>query len=148
VVCYSVLDESVFAERALRAGAAAYVMKTSDFPVLLTAIRSVHGGGLFLSEEMRGRMLQRLATATRRSQAHNFSALSNRELQVVYHIGEQRGVDEIARRLSSTSQSISVHRSRIKVKLGIRSLGDLMRFATRWVEADAGVVDPCPAPAR
>jgi DNA-binding NarL/FixJ family response regulator len=142
VVCYSVLDEAVFAERALRAGASGYVMKTSGFPVLLEAIHDVRSGRLFLSEAVRSRLLRRLAAEGRRGRAAHLDALSNRELQVIYHIGEKRGVPEIARRISTDAETVVEHQARIKAKLALRSLRELADFASRWVESDAGIVEP------
>jgi DNA-binding NarL/FixJ family response regulator len=142
VICYSVLDEAVFAERALHAGASGYVMKTADFPVLLDAIREVRCGRLFLSEGMRSRMLRRLVADGHRGRGLHFDALSNRELQVIYHIGEQRDVPEIARRIAVDHQTVTEHRARIKSKLSLRTLRELADFASRWVEHDAGLVEP------
>src|SRR5690606_16136562 len=86
VLCFSVHEEEFFAERALRAGAQGYVMKTVDGATLLRAVRTVLAGQIHLSDVMERRILNRLAGAANGSAASPIRQLSNRELQVIHHI--------------------------------------------------------------
>ena len=133
-LCFSVHEELFFAERALRAGATGYVMKTVDSATVLRAVRTVLRGQVFLSDAMSRRILNRLAGSGTATGAWPIGRLSNRELQVIHHIGASRDNREIARLMSVSVKTVEAHRSKIKDKLNLRSTCDLIRFATHWVE--------------
>lgn len=141
VLCFSVHEETFFAERALRAGALGYVMKTEPGSVVVKAIRAVLSGQVYLSEKMGRRILCRFAGAPAGNSNFAISQLSNRELQVIHHIGESRNNQQIARLMSVSVKTIEAHRSKIKGKLSLRTTCDLIRFATNWVEHEASFVD-------
>jgi len=141
VLCFTVHEEIFHAERALRAGAVGYLMKTADADLLVRAIRSVLQGQVFLSELMGRRILNRIAGNSGISAASPINLLSNRELQVVHHIGESRDNRAIARLMSVSIKTVEAHRSKIKEKLQLRTTSDLIRFATHWVERESSFVD-------
>lgn len=141
LLCLSGHEERFFAERALRAGAIGYVMKTASDSVLLEAVRTTLSGQVCLSKEMERLVLQRFAGAAFDEGGPPINLLSNRELQVVHHIGESRDNRQIAQLLSVSVKTVEAHRSRIKEKLHLRTTCDLIRFATHWVEREASFVD-------
>jgi DNA-binding NarL/FixJ family response regulator len=141
ILCLSGHEELFFAERALRAGAVGYVMKTEPVEVLLEATRTALSGEVYLSKQMERLVLQRFAGAATDNGRPPINRLSNRELQVVHHIGESRDNRQIARLLSVSVKTVEAHRSKIKEKLHLRTTCDLIRFATQWVEREASFVD-------
>jgi len=141
ILCLSGHEEQFFAERALRAGAVGYVMKTENDAVLLKATRTALSGQVYLSREMERLVLQRFAGVATEDGRPPIILLSNRELQVVHHIGESRDNRQIARLLSVSVKTVEAHRSKIKEKLQLRTTCDLIRFATHWVEREASFVD-------
>ncbi|PYJ99585.1 MAG: DNA-binding response regulator [Verrucomicrobia bacterium] len=120
VVVFSMHDESVFAERALRAGAHGYVMKQEPPERLLVAIRTV----------LRGDYL-----------THSVARLSDRELEIFQLIGQGVSTRKIADRLGRSIKTIETHRTRIKEKLAVKSAAELVHRATCWVESDRGALD-------
>lgn len=135
VLVMSMHDESLYAERALRAGARGYIMKQEATEKILTAIRQILQGDIYVSEKMRSRMLQRLidnrADTTDISPVAN---LSNRELEILRMIGQGLGTGEIARELKRSVKTVEAHRANIKDKLALRTAAELVRFAVQWVE--------------
>jgi DNA-binding NarL/FixJ family response regulator len=141
VLCFTVHEEIFHAERALRAGAMGYLMKTADSATLVRAVRTVLEAQVFLSENMGRRILNRIAGNAAVVTTSPISLLSNRELQVIHHIGESRDNRVIARLMSVSIKTVEAHRSKIKEKLQLRTTSDLIRFATHWVERQASFVD-------
>ncbi len=141
ILCFSGHEEVFYAERALRAGAFGYLMKTADAAGVLRAIRTVLRGQVFLSDLMGRRVLGRIVGNTRNPERTPISALSNRELQIIHHIGESRDNRQIARLTGVSLKTVEAHRSRIKDKLSLRSTSDLIRFATHWVQREDSFLD-------
>ena len=100
VLILSVLDESLYAERALLAGASGYIMKQEATERVLTAIRRILAGEIYVSERMADRMLHRLVGAERAAAGSSVGHLTDRELEVFRLIGVGHGTREIARRPS------------------------------------------------
>jgi DNA-binding NarL/FixJ family response regulator len=144
VLCFSVHEEEFFAERALRAGAQGYVMKTVDSTVLLRAVRTVLDGQIHLSDTMERRILNRLGGTTGVNGVSPIRQLSNREIQVIHHIAASRDNRQIARLMSLSVKTVEAHRSRIKEKLSLRTTSELIRFATHWVERQASFSEQAP----
>jgi DNA-binding NarL/FixJ family response regulator len=134
VLVMSMHDESLYAERALRAGARGYIMKQEATEKILTAIRQILHGEIYVSDKMRSRMLQRLIDNRADSNASPVANLSNRELEILRMIGQGFGTGEIARELKRSVKTIEAHRANIKDKLGLKSAAELVRFAVQWVE--------------
>ena len=134
----SMHDESLYAERALRAGARGYVMKQAATEHLVMAIRRVLNGNIYVSEVMSARMMQRVLEG--RPSSDNRSAvdlLSDRELEVLQLIGQGHGTRQIAEELHLSIKTIESHRAHIKEKLNISTAPEMVRFAVNWVSQGA-----------
>lgn len=138
ILVLSMHDEAVFAERVLRAGAQGYITKQNAISDLMTAIRRVLSGELYVSDQMSGRLLQRLVGggASEPQQANPLAKLSDRELEVYERIGLGESTREIAESLGVSPKTIETHRMRIKQKLGVESTTELVRDAVNWVTVD------------
>ena len=132
VLVVSMHDEQLYAERSLRAGAAGYVMKHQATTAIVRAIRTVAAGGIFVSEAVSARLLQRLATRGGPGDESPLGALSNRELHVLELIGRGLGTREIAELLHISIKTVESYRARLKDKMNLRSGTELTRFAVRW----------------
>ena len=135
VLVLSMHDESLYAERALRAGALGYVMKRADSTVVLQAIRTVLDGQVFLSAAMRDRMLQKVVGNTVRRDATGMAHLSDREMEVFQLIGQGRTTRQIAKQLHISVSTVETHRGHLKEKLNFANSTELMRRAVEWVNA-------------
>jgi DNA-binding NarL/FixJ family response regulator len=129
-IVLSMYDESVYAERALRAGARAYIMKAEAAKTVMTAIRLVLRGETYLSPRMAALLADRERGAAggtpRRVGADR---LSDRELQVLRCVGRGLSTREIAEELFISVKTVEAHREHIKSKLGLVSSGELLRYA-------------------
>ncbi|MBS4096153.1 MAG: response regulator transcription factor [Sulfuricella sp.] len=134
VLVMSMHDESLYAERALRAGARGYIMKQEATEKILTALRQILKGDIYVSDKMRSRMLQRLIDNRPEENASPVATLSNRELEILRMIGQGFGTGEIARELKRSVKTIEAHRANIKDKLALKTAAELVRFAVQWVE--------------
>jgi DNA-binding NarL/FixJ family response regulator len=134
----SMYDESLYAERALRAGAMGYINKQEMSEKIIDAIRHVLDGKIYLSPQMTERLLQRaVGTATQLTQSPT-EALSDRELEVFTFIGQGKTTRQIAGELHLSVKTIETHRENIKSKLNIPNSAELSREAVRWVMENAG----------
>ena len=133
-IVLSMHDESVYAERALRAGARGYVMKEAAADFLVGAIRRVLAGGIYVSETMASRMLEGVAGGGHRPTTSLIGRLTDRELEILEMIGKGVATKIIAERLHISARTVEAHRSHIKEKLGITDGPALVRFAVQWVE--------------
>lgn len=132
ILVLSMHDESLQAERALRAGARGYIMKHEATEKVLTAIRRVLAGEVYLSERMSTRMLQKLVD-TRKSVADSpLESLTNRELEIFTMMGQGVGPRDIAARLSLSLKTVEAHRDHIKQKLNIKTSHELIRHAMQY----------------
>lgn len=132
VLVVSMHDEGVYAERALRAGARGYVMKQEPGDVLITAIREVLRGNIYLSKPMRDRLLNRVATGHSEPEPL-ISSLTPSEFEVLHLIGSGHSSQEIAKLLSRSIKTIETHRFNIRTKLNLKDGADLIRYATHWI---------------
>jgi DNA-binding NarL/FixJ family response regulator len=135
VLVHSMYDESMYAERCLRAGARGYVMKQEPPPRLLDAVREVLKGEIHLSTAMTKQMLCRLSNGQPTKSDSPSDVLSDRELEVFELLGRGMRTKEIARELSLSDKTIQTHREHIKEKLRIGDAVSLVRHAVRWVES-------------
>jgi DNA-binding NarL/FixJ family response regulator len=131
VLVLSMHDETLYAERALRAGAGGYVMKQEAPQTLLSAIRTVLSGQVFVSNKMGATLLQRMVGNKKRSGGLPMDRLTDRELEVFRMIGAGNSVKEIADKLFLSVKTVEAHREHIKEKLNFKSSADLLRFAIR-----------------
>lgn len=129
----SMHDESVYAERCLKAGARGYVTKERLEDTVLVAIRQLLAGETYMSEELRTRLAMKYVDGHSLATESPLSALSDRELQVFRMIGQGSSTREIAEELHLSVKTIESHREHIKHKLTIESGTELVHRATRWV---------------
>jgi len=127
----SMHDESLYAERALRAGASGYIMKQEVTEQFIEAVRKVLGGGIYLSEQMAARILQRL-TGKETCAASSIDSLSDREVEVFQLFAGGLTTRMIADRLYVSIKTIEAHLDHIKTKLGFGSSRELFRYAILW----------------
>jgi DNA-binding NarL/FixJ family response regulator len=126
-------DESVFAERALRAGALGYVNKRASWDVIVEAIRTVLKGRRYLSPDLTGALLDRALGSAETGQPTVVDVLTDRELEVFRLIGQGLATGAIAHQLFLSTHTIDSHRENIKIKLKLKSGNELTRMAIQWV---------------
>ena len=131
-------DETLYAERCIRAGAKGYVMKQEAGDVIVQAIRKVLNDRIFVSEEINERLLQSMAEGGReRIMQSPLEVLSDRELEVFELTGKGSSTREIAERLHLSVKTVESYRARIKDKLNLSSGNELMKHAVQWVESES-----------
>lgn len=124
----SMHDESVYAERALKAGARGYLTKQEASKKVIGAIRKILGGELYVGEKLAAVLLGRVA-GHRTSDGSAADRLTDREMEVFQLLGEGLAVREIAKRLHVSSKTVEAHRTHIKEKLNIKTSPELLRYA-------------------
>jgi DNA-binding NarL/FixJ family response regulator len=134
VLVVSMHDESLYAERALRAGAMGYVMKHEPAKTVKAAIYRVLGGDMYLSEKMSSSVINRLVRGQSDKPKSPIEMLSDRELEVFRLLGQGQGVRLIAEQLEVTIPTVNSFRNRIKEKLGLKSSTEVMLHAIQWVQ--------------
>jgi DNA-binding NarL/FixJ family response regulator len=132
VLVSSMHDESLFAERSLRAGAAGYISKQESPERIIDATRQVLRGEIYLSSRMATRLLHRL-TSGEPLDRDPIENLSDRELQVFEMVGRGLSTKQISRELSVSHKTVETHREKIKSKLNLKNSTELSRHATQWV---------------
>ncbi|GKS68087.1 two component transcriptional regulator, LuxR family [Nitrosomonas sp. PY1] len=133
VLFISMHDESVYAERALRAGARGYVMKQEEGDVMLSALRDVLKGNVYLSKQMNEKMLQRFVSGGSATPEDLINTLTPSEFEILHLIGQGRSSQEISDLLCRSIKTIETHRFNIRTKLNLKDGADLIRYATRWI---------------
>lgn len=136
ILVLSMHDESLYAERALRAGSLGYIMKEEASEQVITGIRRVMAGEIFLSERMKSRMLQQLATGRGKVVVSPIEHLTDRELQVFRLIGEGRSTRQIAGELHLSVRTVEAYREYIKDKLALKNSTELVQHAFHWVHQE------------
>jgi DNA-binding NarL/FixJ family response regulator len=140
VLVLSMHDETLFAERALRAGARGYVMKREALDNFISAVRIVLRGEIFISPNMSKRMvLAHLHGGGGGDTSSPVEKLSDRELEVLQLLGEGKEVREIAQRLHLSAKTVEAHRAHIKEKLQLQNARQVARFANEWVRSQQPV---------
>ena len=134
VLIMSMHDESLYAERVLRAGAHGYVMKAEVADKIVDAIRKVLKGEIYLSEKVGQNILQEVSGRSTAIDESPIRQLSDRELEVFRLIGQGHGTRDIASLLHLSVKTIETYRSHIKEKLGLTSATQLVRYAAQWNE--------------
>ncbi len=135
VLILSMHDESLYALRALRAGAQGYVMKQEALENVINAIREVLAGRPYLSHDMSSKLITNFASGS--NQANPTDKLSDRELEILELIGKGRDVREIAQALHISTKTVETHRAHIKEKLNLKNARQVTRFAVQWLESQA-----------
>jgi DNA-binding NarL/FixJ family response regulator len=138
VLVVSMHDETVYAERALRAGARGYIMKEAGGENLLTAIRQILTGYVYVSPRMSALLLDSFSGRKTRDANSPFGVLTDREFEIYQLIGKGRNTREIATQLGLSTKTVDVHRSNLKSKLGVKDMTALVRHAVHWLETQGG----------
>lgn len=137
ILVISTHDESLYAERALRAGAKGYIMKQEATEKVLVAIRHILDGEVYLSDKMRSKMLQRIIDNRFETPTSPVSHLSDKEIDVLRLIGKGLRTSDIALELNRSVKTVEAHRANLKEKLGLKNATELVRFAVQWVESES-----------
>jgi DNA-binding NarL/FixJ family response regulator len=137
ILVLSTHDETLYAERSLRAGARGFVMKHEPTAQVMAAIRLVLGGGIYLSQRMRGRLLHKLARRPAAETGSDLDQLSDRELEVFQLIGRGHSTAQIAAGLNVSVSTVETHRAHIKQKLRLENASELVQRAVEWVQRAA-----------
>lgn len=132
ILVISIHDELLYAERVLRAGARGYIMKQESGPRMMQAIRQLLAGRIYLSDKISTRILE--SFAGKRPKASPIERLSDREFEVFQLIGRGKSTAQIAQELHLSTKTVEAHRARVKEKLDLRTMPELISFASRWVE--------------
>lgn len=132
VLVLSMHDESIYAERAIRAGARGYVMKKESMDVVVKALHEILSGKMFMSEELKQRLLGKLLTNPSDSQQSPLDSLTNREMEVFQLIGSGLSNRHIAKKLSLSVKTVETYRFRIISKLNLSSSSELIQYAIQW----------------
>ena len=131
-------DETLYAERSIRAGARGYIMKLEAGDVIVKAIRQVLNGGIYVSDQINERLLLSMAAGGRERIAQSpLEVLSDRELEVFELTGRGLSTRDIAERLHLSVKTVESYRARIKKKLNLESATELMKHAVQWVESES-----------
>ena len=130
----SMHDEKDYAVKALRAGAAGYVMKEKADDVIVQAIRTIMEGKLYLSPDVSSQLLQQMAEGEKKQPETGVESLTERELEVFECIGQGLSTRKIAEKLGLSERTVEVHRTHIKKKLGCEDAAQVFREAVKWVE--------------
>jgi DNA-binding NarL/FixJ family response regulator len=138
IIALSMYDESLYALRALRAGAKGYVEKHQTVDHLVSAIRKVLGGGIYVSPQLGERLIFKMILGSEGDVVAPVDKLSDRELEVFQHIGSRKSTRDIAESLSLSVKTIETHRAHIKEKLGFATAAEMVNFAIEWKENSEG----------
>ncbi len=130
VLILSMHDETIYAERALRAGANGYIMKQEATEKVLVAVRRILSREIYVSERVAGKMLQRLVGGGPTRSC--VEELSDRELEVLRLMGEGQGTRQIADGLHLSPKTVESYQAHLKEKLGLKSSRELVQYAVQW----------------
>src|SRR6266700_1890160 len=133
ILVLSMHDESLYAVRALRAGAEGYVMKHEAMANVIQAIHEVFSGRPYLSPAMAAQVITRFAYRQSEGETDAVERLSDRELEILELIGKGNEVPQIAKTLHLSPKTIETHRAHIKEKLNLASAHQVGRFAVQWI---------------
>jgi len=132
VLILSMHEESIYAERALRAGANGYIMKQEATERVLVAVRRILSGEIYVSGRIADKMLKHYITGSGTLRDSSIADLSDRELEVFRLIGDGHGTRQIAEELHLSIKTVESHQAHIKEKLSLRSARELMQHAIQW----------------
>ena len=135
LIVLSMHDETLLAERVLRAGARGYVMKHETSKSVLASIRRVLGGGVYVSEMIVNRIARRVGSVREPVASSPVERLSDRELEIFRLLGQGRTTSQIAADLNLSLKTVQAYCARAKEKFGVTSLTELLRAALRWDDA-------------
>jgi DNA-binding NarL/FixJ family response regulator len=133
ILVWSMYDDALYAQRALRAGALGYINKEHTTGRIVEAIRRVRDGTIYLSEETAERLLGQAVGGANAMKTAGTEALSNCELEVFRYIGKGLSTSQIAQRLHRSTHTVDAHRQAIKRKLNLNTASQLSCAAVQWM---------------
>ncbi|MBT3388504.1 MAG: response regulator transcription factor [Desulfobacula sp.] len=136
VLVLSMHEESLHAERCLLAGAKGYVMKHEAIESVIKAIRQIFAGKKYISQRIMERIVNKMGDQPFPDQGSSVQNLTDRELEIFQLIGKGFSSGQIASQLNLSVKTIGAHRERIKSKLGLKTSGEMVRYAVLWLETD------------
>ena len=125
-------DESIYAERALRAGANGYIMKQEATEIVLVALRRILNREMYVSERVANKMLRQYISGSESPRRSPVAELTDRELEVFRLIGEGHGTRKIAEELHLSVKTVESYQAHIKDKLSLRNARELVQHAIQW----------------
>lgn len=131
VLIISMHDETLYAERVIKAGGRGYIMKQEGPEKIVQAIRKVLGGSISVSERIAAQILDAMS-GSKGGTSSSVSTLTDREFEVYRLLGQGKEPHEIARTLHLSIKTVDTHRAHIRQKLGLRNATELIHHATRW----------------
>ncbi len=136
VLMLSMHDESLYAERSMRAGARGYLMKQESPETVIEAIRQVLAGELYLSDPVKSLLLKEMldGTSSDTRLSGGVQSLSDRELEIFHLLGTGLSTRDVAASLGLSVKTVETHREHIKRKLGVKTATELLHRAIRWAE--------------
>jgi DNA-binding NarL/FixJ family response regulator len=149
ILVLSQYDAPHYVERALRAGASGYVVKDQAAEEVLSAIRSVLAGEVYLTRTLAARLLQTFVGTVPGTPRAGIELLTDRELHVLHLLGAGLSTRKVAAELSLSFKTVETHRENIKRKLGLRGAAELIHYASEWGRQPVSVALPlsvCPGP--
>jgi DNA-binding NarL/FixJ family response regulator len=132
VLILSMHDESIYAERALRAGANGYIMKQEATEIVLVALRRILNREMYVSERVANKMLRQYISGSESPRRSPVAELTDRELEVFRLIGEGHGTRKIAEELHLSVKTVESYQAHIKDKLSLRNARELVQHAIQW----------------
>ena len=135
ILVISMHDESLYAERVLRAGGRGYIMKQEGGKKLMLAIRQVLSGKIYVSEKISADILETFSGHRAGTEGSPVEKLTDREFEVFQAVGQGQGTRDIAEKLHLSIKTVEAHRANIKTKLRLKSAVELVRYAVRWAES-------------
>src|SRR5262252_9295504 len=135
VLVLSMHDESLYALRAMRAGADGYVMKHEAMANVVQAVHEVFNGRPYLSPAMAAQVITKFAHRQAEGEVDAVERLSDRELEILELIGKGNEVRQIAKLLHLSPKTVETHRAHIKDKLDLKNSREVARFALQWLQA-------------
>lgn len=135
-IVLSMHDETLYAERAMRAGASGYIMKREATGKVLDALRSVLAGGLFFSNAVNAHLAQKLVQGAA-EKSTPVEVLSDRELEVFQLLGRGCNTRQISEQMNVSFKTVQAYCARIKEKLNLANINELIFHAVRWHESQS-----------
>jgi len=129
-------EESLYGERALRAGAKGYIMKFEPSETLTKAVRKILNGGIYVSDSLNEKLLMNAMHGKKEGSVSSIDILSDRELEVFELMGKGKSSSEIADQLHLASKTVETYRSRIKEKMDFKNSTEMIFHAVKWVESE------------
>lgn len=132
VLIISMHEESLYADRVLRAGARGYISKEEGGEKLMQAIRHILSGKIYVSDQMSSRILEIFSGGSATAERSGVEELTDREFEIFERIGDGLSTHEIADRLHLSMKTVDAHRANIKEKLKLKTTNELVSYAARW----------------